>query len=89
MEIPLISKRQFNRFRKFLPVHGNAEKINGSIVIRCAIWVKKMGAPGRKYLKDMENLIHLGGASAAGASWIASGASFTALLKKHQKEAAQ
>lgn len=41
MEIPLISKRQFNRFKKFLPVPGNAEKILAIVVISCAIWVIK------------------------------------------------
>ena len=41
MEIPLISKRQFNRFKKFLPAPGNAEKILAIVVISCAIWVIK------------------------------------------------
>ena len=43
MEIPLISKRQHNRFKKYLPVHSNAEKIDARIVISCAIWVIKGG----------------------------------------------
>ena len=43
MEIPLISKRQFNRFKKFLPAPSNAEKINARIVISCANWVIRNG----------------------------------------------
>ena len=43
MEIPLISKRQFNRFRKFLPDPGNAEKIDGRTVLSCVIWLIKNG----------------------------------------------
>lgn len=43
MEIPLISKRQFNRFKKFLPVPGNAEKISAIVVISCGIWVIRYG----------------------------------------------
>ena len=43
MEIPLISKRQFNRFKKFLPVPSNAEKICARIVISYANWVTKLG----------------------------------------------
>lgn len=43
MEIPLISGRQFNRFKKFLPVPSPAEKITGIIVLSCAIWVFRYG----------------------------------------------
>ena len=43
MEIPLISKRQFNRFKKILPVPSNAEKISARIVISCANWVIRNG----------------------------------------------
>lgn len=43
MEIPLISKRQFNRFKKLLPVPSNAEKINARTVISCVIWLVKGG----------------------------------------------
>lgn len=43
MKIPLITKKQFNRFRKFLPVPGNAEKVLAIVVISCAIWVIKYG----------------------------------------------
>lgn len=45
MEIPLISKRQFNRFKRHLPASSNAEKIDARIVISCAIWVIKGGYP--------------------------------------------
>ncbi len=43
MEIPFISKKQFNRFRKFLPVPGNAEKIDARTVLSCAVWLIKNG----------------------------------------------
>ena len=43
MEIPLISKRQFNRFKPHLPPSSNAEKIDARIVLSCAIWVIKGG----------------------------------------------
>ncbi len=43
MEIPFISKRQFNRFRKFLPVPGNAEKIDARTVLSCVIWLIRYG----------------------------------------------
>ncbi len=43
MGIPLISKRQFNRFSKYLPVPSNAEKIDGRVVLSCAIWVVEGG----------------------------------------------
>ncbi len=43
MEIPLISKRQFNRFKKYLPAPSNAEKIDPRIVLSCAIWVIRYG----------------------------------------------
>lgn len=43
MEIPLISKRQFNRFRKHLPASSNAEKIHPRTVLSCVIWVIKGG----------------------------------------------
>lgn len=43
MKIPLISRRQFNRFKKVLPVPGNAEKILALVVISCAIWVIRYG----------------------------------------------
>ncbi len=43
MEIPLISKRQFNRFQKYLPAPSNAEKIDARTVLSCAIWVVKGG----------------------------------------------
>lgn len=45
MEIPLISKRQFNRFRKHLPPVSNAEKIPAIVVLSCVIWVIKSGVP--------------------------------------------
>lgn len=52
MEIPLISKRQFNRFKRHLPVRSNAEKVSARVVLSCAIWVIKGGRcwheiPGR------------------------------------------
>lgn len=43
MEIPLISKRQFNRFKKYLPVRSNAEKVAARVVLSCAIWVIRGG----------------------------------------------
>ena len=43
MEIPLISKRQFNRFKKYLPVRSNAEKVDARVVLSCVIWVIKGG----------------------------------------------
>ena len=43
MKIPLLSKRQYNRFKKVLPAPGNAEKILAIIVISCAIWVIRYG----------------------------------------------
>lgn len=43
MEIPFISKRQFNRFRKFLPAPGNAEKIDARTVLSCVVWLIRNG----------------------------------------------
>lgn len=43
MEIPLISKRQFNRFKKILPAPSNAEKISARVIISCANWVIRFG----------------------------------------------
>ena len=43
MKIPLLSKRQFNRFKKVLPAPGNAEKILALVVLSCAIWVIRHG----------------------------------------------
>lgn len=43
MEILFISKKLFNRFKKFLPVPGNAEKIDRRTVLSCAIWVIEGG----------------------------------------------
>ena len=43
MEIPLLSKRQFNRFKNCLPASSNAEKIDARTVISCSIWVIKGG----------------------------------------------
>lgn len=43
MEIPFISKRQFNRLKKHLPVQSNAEKIDARTVLSCAIWMIKGG----------------------------------------------
>lgn len=44
MEIPLIPKRMFSRFRKYLPARANAEKVDARVVLSCSIWVKKSGA---------------------------------------------
>ena len=43
MEIPLISKRQFNRIKKYLPDTSIAEKIDRRIAISCGIWIIKKG----------------------------------------------
>ena len=43
MEIPFISKRQFIRFKKFLPAPGNAEKIDARTVPGCVIWLIRNG----------------------------------------------
>lgn len=43
MEIPMISKRLFNRFRKHLPAPGNAEKIDARTVISCVLWLVRLG----------------------------------------------
>ncbi len=48
MEIPLISKRQFNRFKKILPVPSPAERIRAIVVISCAIWVFRNGLSWRE-----------------------------------------
>lgn len=55
MEIPFISKRQFNRFRKFLPVPGNAEKIDGRTVISCVVWLIKNGRSWNEIPKKYGN----------------------------------
>ena len=43
MKIPLLSRRQFNRFKKVLPAPGNAEKIPAIVVLSCAIWIIRYG----------------------------------------------
>ena len=48
MEIPLISKRLFNRFRKHLPAPSNAEKISPRIILSCAIWIFRYGRSWRE-----------------------------------------
>ena len=85
MEIPLISKKQFNRFKKFLPVSINAEKISARIVINCANWVIRNGRSWKEILKNMENLILFADVSLAGASLAYAGGSLIHLLQKLEK----
>ena len=48
METPLFSKRQFNKFRKHLPVPGPRKRIDDRYVISGIIWVIKQGASWRE-----------------------------------------
>lgn len=44
MKIPMISKRQFNKIKKFLPVPRGHIKIDNRIFLSCCIWIIRTGA---------------------------------------------
>lgn len=49
MEIPLIDKRTFNKFSKYLPAPSGNCKIPALVVISCVIWLIRHG----RYLNDI------------------------------------
>lgn len=55
METPLISKRQFNRIRKFLPVRNRKNLLDDRIVISAIIFIARHGLPWRQLPKSFGN----------------------------------
>lgn len=48
METPLISKKQFNRIRKFIPVRKHAKRLDDLLVISAILLVIRYGLPWRQ-----------------------------------------
>lgn len=48
METPLITKRQFNRIRKFIPVRKNVRRLDDRVVISAIIFIIKNGFAWRQ-----------------------------------------
>ena len=43
MKIPMLSTRQFNKLKKFLPVPRGNKKLNDRIFLSCCIWIIRTG----------------------------------------------